>query len=173
MLRKRLVRMLETNAPASTVLVRLAVGFVFLTSGIVKFVFENQGEGRFLKLGFHAPEATAYFVGAVEITAGTLLLAGLLTRLAALPLVADMAVALATSKLPLLFGPGPEPVSAPPKVGLWAFAYVARLDVTMLLLVLFLAAAGAGAYSLDAWLLKRLTADAGHVAGRGRAAIAA
>jgi len=154
-----LERLLQTDATGSTVLVRVAVGFVFLTSGIVKFIFENQGEGRFLKLGFHSPEDTAYFVGAVEIAAGSLLLIGLLTRLAAIPLVIDMAVAIVTSKLPLLFGPGPEPVAAAPKVGLWAFAYVARLDLTMLLLVSFLLVAGAGAYSIDAWLLRRLTAE--------------
>ena len=159
MLRKGLEKLLQTNATGSTVLVRVAVGFVFLTSGIVKFVFENQGEGRFLKLGFHEPEATAYFVGGVEIAAGTLLLLGLLTRLAAIPLVIDMLVAIGTSKLPLLFGPGPEPVAAAPKVGFWAFAYVARLDLTMLLLVSFLLVAGAGAYSIDAWLSRRLTAQ--------------
>ena len=55
-------------------------------------------------------------------------------------------------------GPGPEPVAAAPKVGFWAFAYVARLDLTMLLLVTFLLVTGAGAYAVDAWLLKRLTA---------------
>jgi uncharacterized membrane protein YphA (DoxX/SURF4 family) len=70
-----------------------------------------------------------------------------------------MAVAIVTSKLPLLFGPGPEPVAAAPKVGLWAFAYVARLDLTMLLLVSFLLVAGAGAYSIDAWLLRRVTTE--------------
>jgi uncharacterized membrane protein YphA (DoxX/SURF4 family) len=156
MLKKRLAQLLASNAPTATLLVRATVGFVFLTSGTVKFIFENQGEGRFAKLGFHAAEATAYFVGTVEIVAGAMLLVGLLTRLAAIPLVIDMAVAIVTSKLPLLFGPGPEPLAAAPKVGLWAFAYVARLDVTMLLLVLFLAAAGAGAYSVDAWLWKRL-----------------
>jgi putative oxidoreductase len=156
MLKKGLARLLASNAPAATLLVRVSVGFVFLTSGIVKFVFENQGEGRFLKLGFQSPEVTAYFVGAVEIAAGSLLMVGLLTRLAAIPLVIDMMVAIVTSKLPLLSGPGPEPVAAAPKVGFWAFAYVARLDVTMLLLVAFLLVAGAGAYAVDGWLLRRL-----------------
>jgi hypothetical protein len=42
-------------------------------------------------------------------------------------------------------------VAAAPKVGLWAFAYQARLDSTMLLGCLFLFAVGAGAWSLDAW----------------------
>jgi uncharacterized membrane protein YphA (DoxX/SURF4 family) len=154
---RRFARLFESRAPAATLLVRLAVGSVFLVSGVVKFLYENQGEGRFLKLGFAAPEATAYFVGAVEIGAAVLLLAGLLTRPAAGALAIDMLVALWVSKLPLLFGAGPEPVAAAPKTGLWAFGYVARLDLTMLLLALFLVAVGAGALSLDSRLFARLT----------------
>jgi putative oxidoreductase len=139
------------SAPPATILIRLAVGGVFVASGVIKFLYANQGVGRFGKLGIPAPELTANFVGVVEIAAGLLLAVGLATRLAAIPLVIDMLVAIGTSKLPLLFGPGPEPVSAAPKVGLWAFAYQARLDSTMLLGCLFLFAVGAGAWSLDAW----------------------
>ena len=148
-------RLLASGAPPATVWIRLALGFVFFTSGIVKFLFENQGPLRFHKLGIPAPEATAAFVGAVEIAAAILLIAGLVTRLAASALVVDMLVAIATSKWPLLFGAGPEPIGAPPKTGLWAFAYAARLDLTMLLCALFLVVAGAGALSVDAWLLRR------------------
>ena len=86
----------------------------------------------------------------MEIAAGFLLAVGLATRLAAIPLFFNMLVAICTSKLPLLFGAGPEPVAAAPKVGLWAFVYQARLDSTMLLGCLFLFAVGAGAWSLDA-----------------------
>jgi len=139
------------SAPAATVLVRLAVGGVFFASGLIKFLYANQGAGRFARLGIPAPGLMANFVGVVEIAAGLLLAVGLATRVAAIPLLVDMLVALVTSKLPLLFGPGPEPVSAAPKVGLWAFAYQARLDSTMLLSCLFLFAVGAGAWSLDAW----------------------
>jgi putative oxidoreductase len=140
------------SAPPATILIRLAVGGVFFASGLIKFLYANQGAGRFAKLGIPAPELTANFVGVVEIAAGLLLAVGLATRLAAIPLVIDMLVAIGTSKLPMLFGPGPEPVAAAPKVGLWAFAYQARLDSTMLLGCLFLLAVGAGAWSLDAWL---------------------
>jgi putative oxidoreductase len=138
-------------APPATILIRLAVGGVFVASGVIKFLYANQGVGRFGKLGIPAPELTANFVGVVEIAAGLLLAVGLATRLAAIPLVIDMLVAIGTSKLPLLFGPGPEPVPAAPKVGLWAFAYQVRLDSTMLLGCLFLFAVGAGAWSFDAW----------------------
>lgn len=139
----------------ATLLVRLAVGGVFLSSGLVKFLYENQGPGRFAKIGLPAPTELAYFVGAVEVVGGTLLILGLFVRLAALPLVFDMAVAILTTKLPLLFGAGPEPVSAMPRTGFWAFAYQARLDVTMLLGCVFLVAVGAGMWSLDAMLSRR------------------
>jgi putative oxidoreductase len=139
------------SAPPATILIRLAVGGVFFASGLIKFLYANQGAGRFAKLGIPAPEFMANFVGVVEIAAGLLLAVGLATRLAAIPLVFNMLVAIFTSKLPLLFGPGPEPVAAAPKIGLGAFAYQSRLDFTMLVSCLFLFAVGAGAWSLDAW----------------------
>jgi putative oxidoreductase len=144
----------ENNAPRSLLLIRLIVGYVFLASGLIKFIYSNQGVGRFLKIGIPAPEIMANFVGGVEIIAGALLLLGLCTRLAAIPLIIDMSVAIVTTKLPLLFGPGPEPVAAAPQTGFWAFAYQGRLDVSMLLSCLFLLIVGAGAWSLDAWLAR-------------------
>jgi putative oxidoreductase len=139
----------------ATLLVRLAVGGVFVSSGLVKLLFDNQGPARFAKIGLPAATQLAYLVSATEVICGTLLILGLLTRLAALPLMADMLVAIATTKIPLLFGPGPEPVAAMPKTGFWAFTYQARLDVTMLLACGFLVAAGAGLWSLDAILSRR------------------
>jgi uncharacterized membrane protein YphA (DoxX/SURF4 family) len=141
------------SGPAATIVIRLAVGGVFFASGLIKFLYANQGAGRFAKLGIPAPELMANLVGVVEIAGGVLLAVGLATRLAAIPLLIDMLVAIGTSKLPILFGPGPEPVAAAPRVGLWAFVYQARLDSTMLLSCLFLFAVGAGAWSLDAWWL--------------------
>jgi putative oxidoreductase len=145
------------GAPSSraAVLLRGAVGGVFLVSGATKFLFDNQGPGRFAKLGFPAAGSLATFVGGVEIVCGALLVVGLFTRLAAVPLVVDMIVALLTTKVPLLFGAGPEPVAAPPKTGFWAFAYQARLDGTMLLACAYLVAVGAGLWSLDALLTRR------------------
>ena len=139
----------------AAVLLRGAVGSVFLVSGATKFLFDNQGPGRFAKLGFPAAHELASFVGGVEIVCGALLVVGLLTRLAAVPLVVDMVVALVTTKVPLLFGAGPEPVAAPPKTGFWAFAYQARLDGTMLLACAYLVAVGAGLWSIDAFLARR------------------
>lgn len=139
----------------ATLLVRLAVGWVFVCSGVLKFLFENQGPLRFAKIGLAAPTGLAYFVGGAEVVCGALLMVGFLVRLAALPLVVDMLVAVATTKIPLLFGAGPEPVAAAPRTGFWAFAYQSRLDLTMLTACLFLVITGAGLWSLDALLSRR------------------
>ena len=134
---------------------RVAVGWVFVSSGLLKFLYENQGPARFAKIGLPEPTQLSYFVGTVEIVCGAALLLGLFVRLAAVPLVIDMLVAIATTKLPLLVGPGPEPVSAMPKIGFWAFAYQSRLDITMLMGCAFLVSVGAGMWSLDAKLARR------------------
>jgi uncharacterized membrane protein YphA (DoxX/SURF4 family) len=141
------------DAPKSVLLVRVALGLVFLSSGSLKFLFENQGVLRFAKLGL--PPGLAFAVGALEIVGGVMVLAGASTRLAGALLAVDMVGAIVMTKLPLLFGPGPEPVLAEPKTGVLAFAYQARLDFTMLLGCAFLVAAGAGVWSVDAWLSRR------------------
>ncbi len=159
------------SAPPATILIRLSVGAVFVASGLIKFLYANQGAGRFVKLGIPAPGFLASFVGVVEIASGLLLALGLATRLAAIPLVFDMLVAIATSKLPLLFGPGPEPVAVAPRVGLWAFVYQARLDSTMLLCCLYLFVVGAGAWSLDAWRAGSTRGPGGKDVDRGNGAL--
>jgi uncharacterized membrane protein YphA (DoxX/SURF4 family) len=131
------------------------VGAVFIVSGAMKFLYENQGAGRFAKIGFPAPALVSSLVGTIEILAGVLLAVGLFVRLAAIPLVVDMCVAIATTKLPLLVGAGPEIPGAAPKAGFWAFAYQARLDLTMLVACVYFAAAGAGLFSVEAWLRRR------------------
>lgn len=155
----RLRRFIRPDRPELAPLAaRLAVGFVFVVSGALKFLFANQGAGRFARLGLPAPHLLSSLVGGVELAAGLLVLAGLAVRLAAVPLVLDMLCALAITKLPLLTGPGPEPVSAIPRTGLLAFAYQARLDLAMLALCVGLVATGAGAVSLDAWWARRTRA---------------
>ncbi|WP_394822278.1 DoxX family protein [Pendulispora albinea] len=146
--------------PAATpsqarIALRAAVGGVFLVSGIIKLLYENQGVGRFTRIGLPLAAQLARFVSVVEIVAGGLLLVGLFTRLATVPLMVDMLVAIVTTKVPLLFGVGPEPVSAMPKIGFWAFAYQVRLDITMLCACGYLLAVGAGLWSFDALLMRR------------------
>lgn len=135
-------RITDTQAPAATVLIRLAVGSIFLSEGIQKFLFPAElGVGRFMKIGIPAPGLLAPFVGVVEIICGLLVLAGLATRLAAVPLVINMLVAIATTKISILL-----------QRGFWAMAHEARTDFAMLLGAAFLLIAGAGPLSLDAKL---------------------
>src|SRR5688572_10113928 len=96
-------RLAKTSAPASSILIRLMVGGVFLSEGVQKFLFPDQlGAGRFLKIGLPMPDFLGPFVGTFEIACGGLVLLGLSTRLAVIPLLVIMAVALATTKWPML-----------------------------------------------------------------------
>src|ERR1700733_1085301 len=96
------LKILRSSAPAATVLIRVMVGGVFLWEGIQKFLFpEALGVGRFIKIGIPAPQFFAPFVGVVEIVCGSLLILGLLTRPAAIPLLIDISVAIFTTKIPM------------------------------------------------------------------------
>ncbi len=139
---KLLERIISSDAPPAAILVRILAGGVFLSEGIQKFLFPAQlGVGRFVKIGIPAPEVMAPFVGVIEIVCGSMVLLGLLTRLAAIPLIIDMLVAIATTKIPMLL-----------ERGFWAMAHEARTDFCMLLGSIFLLTAGAGPWSLDALL---------------------
>jgi putative oxidoreductase len=144
------------TAPRATVLVRLMAGAVFLSEGIIKFAFANQGVGRFTKLGFPHPAMTASFIGGLEIVGGCLLLAGLLTRLAALTFVIEMVVAILATKVSLYLGTSPLPLPlSPPRVGFWAVMHESRSDWAQLLTCLYLAAVGPGPWSLAALVRRR------------------
>lgn len=147
-------RILETRAPRAVWLVRLAIAVVFVSEGIQKFVYPAAlGAGRFAKIGIPAPEVMGPFIGIVEIGCGALVLVGLFTRLAALLLLADMTVALLSTKLPILIGHGFWRFAAPSgKAGLWSMLHEARTDLSMWLGCLFLVIIGAGGRSLDARL---------------------
>jgi putative oxidoreductase len=130
----------RTNAPRATILIRLLVGGVFLAEGIQKFLFPAAlGVGRFVKIGIPAPQFFAPFVGVVEIVCGTLLIIGFITRLAAIPLLIDISVAIATTKVPMLS-----------RVGFWSTVHEARTDYCMLLGLVFLLLVGSGPLSIDA-----------------------
>jgi uncharacterized membrane protein YphA (DoxX/SURF4 family) len=134
------------------------VGVVFASEGIGKFLYAGaQGAGRFARIGIPAPELMGPFVGAVETVCGSLILLGLGTRLAALPLIIDMLVALASTKLPILFGHGYWIFAHTfaPKAGLWAFLHESRTDLAMLCGATFLAIVGADRCSLDALVARR------------------
>src|SRR6478672_543241 len=143
------------DGPAATLFLRLMAGGVFFWEGILKFVYPNQGVGRFTKLGFPLPAFTASFVGTLEIMGGLLLLAGLLTRLAAIPFIVEMIVAMLATKVSLYLGTSPLPLPpAPPQVGIWAVLHESRSDYAQIMSALFLLIAGPGPWSLDGWLAR-------------------
>jgi putative oxidoreductase len=120
-------------------LIRILVGWVFLSEGVQKFLFpDSLGVGRFAKIGIPWPQFMAPFVGVVEIVCGTMLLIGFLTRLATVPLLIDIAVALYSTKI-VTFA----------KNGFWGTLHEARTDVSMLLGLVFLLFVGSGVWSLD------------------------
>jgi uncharacterized membrane protein YphA (DoxX/SURF4 family) len=138
------------TGPSTILFIRLMAGGVFFWEGILKFVYANQGVGRFTKLGFPFPETTAHFVATVEIFGGLLLLFGLLTRVMAFYFIAQMIVAVLSTKVALYFGTSPLPLPpAPPTVGIWAVLHEIRSDYAQILTCLFLLFEGAGRISLD------------------------
>jgi uncharacterized membrane protein YphA (DoxX/SURF4 family) len=143
-------RITSTHAPSGTILIRLSVGLIFLTQGILKFSDPNWGVNRFARIGFPFPDFTAHFVGTFEIVCGVLVTIGLLTRLANVPLLIINLTAIATTKIPELFRP---------EQGFWFVVSDARTDFAMLTGIVFLLIVGAGAWSLDARFLQSMGAD--------------
>jgi putative oxidoreductase len=118
----------NTAEDNKVVLIRLVVGLVFLTEGIQKYLFPDLlGTGRFVKIGFTDPAFWAYFTGTFEIICGALLLLGLLTRLASIPLLFIMGTAFITTKWPMLISKG-----------FWVTAHEYRTDFAMTLLLVYL-----------------------------------
>jgi putative oxidoreductase len=131
------------------ILIRVIVGLVFLTEGIQKFLFPGTlGTARFEKIGFSDPAFWAYFTGTFEIICGTLVLAGLYIRLAAIPLLIIMATAFVTTKWPMLI-----------EKGVWAMAHEYRTDFAMTLSLIFLLLSGGGRWSADARLSRSFKSD--------------
>ncbi len=152
----RWMDLLKTTASGWTILVRLLVGLVvFFPEGVQKLVFADiLGAGRFVRIGIPYPDLMGPFVGVVELACGALIIFGLLTRLAAVPLIVVMVVALVSTKLPIWAGHDIWifHVAKLPRYGFWSMAHEARADFTMLLGCLYLLVEGAGFWSLDAIL---------------------
>ena len=132
----------------AVVLIRFAVALIFFSQGLFKYIDPNMGVNRFTRIGFSLPAFTAHFVGGFEMLCGLLVLLGLLTRLAAIPLLIVICTAIATTKLPEL---------SRPNQGFWFMVSDARTDFAMLMSLLFLLIAGAGAWSIDSRFYKDST----------------
>ncbi|HEX8888031.1 MAG TPA: DoxX family protein [Pyrinomonadaceae bacterium] len=144
------------DAPTATILLRVMAGSVFLWEGILKFVYVNQGVGRFTKLGIPAPAAMATFDGVLEIVGGVLIMTGFLTRLIAIPFIIEMLVAMLTTKIPLYLGTYPLALPpSPPQIGFWAVLHEIRSEYAQLMTSIFLLIVGPGRLSLDALFARR------------------
>jgi putative oxidoreductase len=143
-----LTQFTATRASGAVVLIRLYVGLIFVGEGALKFLRPEQlGPGRFDKAGIPAGTFFAYLDGVFEIGCGLLIVAGLLTRLAAVPMIVDMIGALTITKVPILWGHAPL---YPKESGFWDFFHEGRLEVAMLCGSVFLLMVGSGGLSVDA-----------------------
>ncbi|MEL1255373.1 DoxX family protein [Flavobacterium sp. DGU38] len=132
-------QIITTDSSKTTILIRLIVGVVFLSEGIQKFLFPAlRGTGRFEKIGLPSPDFLGNLTGTFEIICGSLILLGLLTRLASIPLIIIMLVALATTKFTIYL-----------EKGFWELLHESRTDWAMLLGSVFLFIKGSGYWSLD------------------------
>ena len=122
---------------------RLTIGWIFLQSGWGKLNDLPKVVAFFTDLGIPAPQIQAPLAAGTEFLCGALILLGLGTRLASLPLIGTMLVAILTAlrgdihELSDLFG-------------LAEYLYIA--------LLLWLGAYGAGPISLDAVFAKKFEA---------------
>lgn len=129
----------------SILLIRSAVGLIFFSQGVLKYIDPNMGVNRFARIGFSHPYFTAHFTGTFEMVCGLLVLLGLGTRVAVVPLLLVIGTAIATTKIPELWRPNQ---------GFWFMVSDARTDFAMLCSLLFLLIAGPGRLSFDARQLR-------------------
>src|SRR5262249_38470997 len=125
---------------------RLTLGLVFIESGWGKLHNLAKVIEFFGSLGIPAPQIQAPFSASMELVCGLLMLLGLATRVASLPLIVIMVVALATARRPDVHG-------LSDLFGTIEFLYIA--------LALWLGAFGAGPISVDAVIARRMDAGSG------------
>ena len=136
-------QVLITGNDSKILFIRLIVGLIFISEGIQKYVIVTMlGPAFFKEIGFGHPMFWAYFAGAFEISCGILILFGLLTRIATIPLLTIMITAFITTKLPLLT-----------TSGFWTFSHEYRIDFSLTLLLILLFIYGGGKWSVDSKIL--------------------
>jgi putative oxidoreductase len=127
------------NQSIGLLLLRILVGWVFLSEGIQKLYFPGTlGVARFAKIGIPHPGLSAPFVGGVEIVCGVLVLLGIYTVWACIPLLAVICTAIATTKIPFFI-----------HHGTWAALHESRTDFSMLLGLIAILFLCPGPLSLD------------------------
>ena len=137
-------QILNTDIDKKTIFLRLIAGLIFISEGIQKYLYlEVVGPAFFNEIGFRHAFFWAYFTGAFEILCGILILSGLLTRLASIPLLIIMITAFITTKFPLLT-----------TKGFWTFAHEYRTDFSLTVLLILLIIYGGGKWSVDLKLLQ-------------------
>ena len=150
-------KLMSTDDDKTTVLIRFLIGIVFFSEGLQKFLYPAmRGPGRFESIGIPFPEFMGYMVGGFEVLCGLLVLAGFLTRFAAVLLILIMITALFTTKLPILIGSGFWGFSLRElnHYGLLSMLHESRNDLAMLIGSIFLWIKGGGYWSLDSRLFK-------------------
>ena len=148
--RNRMFLILNTADDAKIIFLRIVVGLVFISEGIQKYLFlQVLGPALFQDIGFQHATFWAYFTGAFEMTCGLLVMVGLVTRFASIPLFIIMITAFIRVKLPLLH-----------TQGFWNFAHQYNIEfaLTILLVVLFLH--GGGKWSADSGILRAISKKA-------------
>jgi putative oxidoreductase len=120
---------------------RIIVGCVFVESGWGKLHHIDKVIGFFTSLGLPAPAFQAHLVATTEFAGGLALILGLFTRLASIPLMVIMFVAIATARKDDLHG-------FSDLIGFTEFLYMA--------LLFWLLIAGPGKLALDTWVASRL-----------------
>jgi len=131
---------LRNYAWLGPLLLRLVFGWFWLETGWAKLHNLEFFAGRFVEWGIPFPTLSATVSGATDLVGGALLIVGLGTRLAAIPMIINMLVALAVVVLPTIT----------------TFNEFVELDEVLYVCVLFwLLVAGPGKASLDHWIARR------------------
>lgn len=138
-----------TDSRSTTILIRFMVGFIFFSEGFQKFLFPHvRGAGRFEEMGIPTPEFLSYFVATFEVICGAMILLGLLTRLAAVPIIFIMLVVIILTRLPTLV-----------YENFWVMMYISKIDFAMLIGAIYLFIEGSGRWSVDQKLFFRQSSD--------------
>jgi putative oxidoreductase len=138
-LRHRALGLVARGQSLALLIGRLAVGVLFVGTGWGKVHDIPKVIGFFIELKIPLPGLNAVVVSWSELLCGSALILGLCTRLATVPLIVSMVVAILTARLGDIHGLGS----------------LAQVDeVTYLALLLVIAFVGPGKISLDGWLFR-------------------